>query len=251
MDKYGDTDIRGRIITRGTDGILRQTYSNLLQQTHATRRRDSIDAAINFSESTQSVQLRATFPNSSLGNQLRMVARIIRSRKDLGQRRQIFFVSRGGFDNHNELINNHRSRMEEVDAAVAAFYQEMDDINLRDCVTTFTASDFARTLSSNGNGTDHAWGSNHIVYGGAVKGGRVYGQYPENLNRPVGKVDGKTTNLETGGGRGRLIPTTSVDEYIAELAMWFGVPNDDNLKTVLPNIENFMTLGGSKPLGIM
>lgn len=242
---------RGRMITRGTDAILRKTYTNLLQQTHATRRRSSIDAATDFNRSTQNVRLDTDFPSSSLGNQLSMVARIISARKRLGQKRQIFFVSKGGFDNHNELINNQRNSLSEFNAAVSAFYKEIALMGLADNVTTFTASDFGRTLSSNGNGTDHAWGSNHIVLGGAVKGRKVFGQYPDNLNKPTGRVDGRNTSLETGGGRGRLIPTTSVDEYMAELALWFGVPNDDHLKLVFPNIENFMRVGGKKPLGII
>ena len=242
---------RGQVITRGTDAILRQTYTNLLQQTHATRRRRSIDAAIDFNRSTENARLNTSFPNTSLGNQLGMVARIISARSRLKQKRQIFFVAKGGFDNHNELINNQRNNLSELNGAIASFHNEMKQMGLGDSVTTFTASDFARTLSSNGNGTDHAWGSNHLVVGGAVKGKKVYGQYPQNLNRPQGTVDGKTTSLETGGGRGRLIPTTSVDEYMAELAMWFGVPNDDNLKIVLPNIENFMRLGGAAPLGLL
>lgn len=250
MLDYQEDDLRGRIITQGTDSLLKQTYTNLLQKTHAIRRREAIDSAIEFNRATQNATIVAPFPSTQLGRQLRTVARIISARRALGQTRQIFFVSRGGFDNHNELLNNHGNRLSEFDDAVSAFTTEMNRLGLSDSVTTFTASDFGRTLSSNGNGTDHAWGSNHVMLGGAVKGGKIYGQYPLNLKRPVGLVGGKTTSLETDGRRGRLIPTTSVDEYVAELALWFGVPNDENLKLVLPNIENFMRLGGSRPLGI-
>ena len=251
IEDYGETDVRGRIMTRGTDSLLSETYTNLLQQAHSVRRREAIDAAINFNEATQEASLQTAFPNTGLGRQLEMVSRIISSRRSLGQKRQIFFVSMGGFDNHNELINNQARNMGQFDAAVSAFYTQLGRMGLTDSVTTFTASDFARTLSSNGNGTDHAWGSNHIMLGGAVQGGRIYGQYPTNLQSPVGRVNGRNTSLETRGGRGRLIPTTSVDEYVAELALWFGVPNDDHLKIVLPNIENFMNIGGSTPLGIL
>lgn len=251
ISDYGDTDLRGNIMTRGTDSLLNETYTNLLQQAHAVRRRTSIDAAINFNRATQAISLSANFPDTGLGRQLQMVSRIISARKTLGQKRQIFFVSIGGFDNHDELINNQARNLNTIDNAIRAFYDQMGQMGLSDKVTTFTASDFARTLSSNGNGTDHAWGSNHFVIGGAVKGGRVYGQYPNDLTNPEGRVNGRTTILETDGRRGRLIPTTSVDEYVAELALWFGVPNDEHLKIVLPNIENFMTLGGAAPLGIL
>lgn len=250
ISDYGETDLRGNIMTRGTDSLLSETYTNLLQQAHAVRRRSSIDAAINFNQATQNTSLSTNFPDTGLGRQLEMVSRVISARKTLGQKRQIFFVSIGGFDNHNELINNQARNLNTIDTAISAFYEQMGQMGLADKVTTFTASDFARTLSSNGNGTDHAWGSNHFIIGGAVKGGRVYGQYPNDLTNPEGRVNGRTTILETDGRRGRLIPTTSVDEYVAELALWFGVPNDDSLKIVLPNIENFMNLGGSAPLGI-
>ena len=138
LDDYNDAGSdRGRIITRGTDAILRQAYTNLLQQTHATRRRKSIDAAIDFNRATQNVELDTDFPSSSLGKQLSMVARIISAHKRLGQKRQIFFVSRGGFDNHNELINNQRNSLSEFDAATNAFYKEMGRMRLSDRVTNF------------------------------------------------------------------------------------------------------------------
>ena len=110
-----------------------------------------------------------------------------------------------------------------------AFYDTMVDLGVERNVTLFTASDFGRTLSSNGDGSDHAWGGNQMVLGGAVKGGKVYGQYPESL----------APNNELDLGRGRLIPTTSVDEYNAELAMWFGMRNNTDLVDILPNIRRF------------
>lgn len=252
MDDYRERGTRGDITTRVTNKmLLTDTYANLLQKTHAAKRRRSIDSAIAFNRATDRVSLPRPFPNSGLGRQLEMVARIISSRNVLNQKRQVFFVSRGGFDNHNELLNSQRANLSQVDEAVSTFYATMQDLGLTDSVTIFSASDFARTLSSNGNGTDHAWGSNHWMLGGGVKGGKIYGQYPENLNDPVGTVDGRETDLEAGGGRGRLIPTTSVDQYNAELAMWFGIPSDERLKYVLPNIENFMGLGSGPPLGIL
>ena len=252
MADYHVRGTRGDITTKVTNKMLvSKLYSNLLQKTHASKRRRSIDAAIEFNRRTDRQRLSQNFPSSGIGRQLEMVARIIASRDGLEQKRQVFFVSRGGFDNHNELLNNQRNNLGQVDQAISVFYRELQDLGLTDQVTIFTASDFARTLSSNGNGTDHAWGSNHMMIGGAVQGGKIYGQYPENLGDPVGIVEGKETDLEAGGGRGRLIPTTAVDQYNAELAMWFGIPNDDRLKFVLPNIENFMRLGSGAPLGIL
>ena len=252
MADYQRDNRRGRIITNATDAMLSQTYSNLLKKTHATTRRNAIDAAMQFNEATKSTDIATRFPRTSLGDQLAMVAKIIGSRKTLNQKRQIFFVSRGGFDNHNELINSQARLLTEFDEAITAFQTALrDDLNIEDRVTTFTASDFARTLSSNGNGTDHAWGGNHFMIGGAVNGGRLYGQYPTSLRQPRGIVSGRETSLQAGTSRGRLIPTTSVDEYNAELAIWFGVPDDDSLKIVLPNVENFMKLRRGAPLGIL
>ena len=114
-----------------------------------------------------------------------------------------------------------------VSKAISAFYNETVKMGVENEVTTFTASDFGRTLSSNGDGSDHAWGGNHWVVGGAVDGRKFYGQYPDFSN---------LSSLDVG--RGRLIPTTSVDQYSAELARWFGVP-DSELSLVLPNIGNF------------
>ena len=107
-------------------------------------------------------------------------------------------------------------------------------------MVTYTASDFARTLTPNtNNGSDHAWGGNHMVMGGGVNGGQLFGNYPDSL------APGNSLDL----GRGRLVPTTSVDEYAAELAMWFGLDNDTTLEDILPNIRNFNSAGSQPPLG--
>jgi uncharacterized protein (DUF1501 family) len=179
--------------------------------------------------------LATTFPTMGLGAQLSMVARMIALRNTLGHNRQIFFVSSGGWDFHQNLLEDQQIRLSEVDAAVGAFAAAMRELRLFDRVTLFTASDFGRKLQFNGRGSDHGWGGHHFAIGGAVRGRRVYGQWAEYaLGTP-----------EDRGG-GALFPTTSVDAYSATLARWFGVA-DSALSTVIPNIDRFP----SNDLGFM
>jgi uncharacterized protein (DUF1501 family) len=158
---------------------------------------------------------------------LRVVARLIGANATLGVKRQVFFVSLGGFDNHNSLMSDHRRLMTLLDGAMSAFYGATVELGVANKVTTFTASDFGRTLSSNSDGSDHGWGSHHFVMGGAVKGGRFYGTAPH-------------VSIETDDqvGQGRLLPTTAVDQFGATLAQWFGCEPAE-LPGILPNIGNF------------
>lgn len=175
--------------------------------------------------------LTTVFPNSGLGNQLKQVAQIMKVRGDLGMTRQIFFVSTGGFDTHTTQLPQQDNLFTDLGASMAAFYNATVELGVESEVTTFTESEFGRTFQpSTGAGSDHAWGSNHIVMGGAVKGKDVYGNYP---------------TLALGGpddisGRGVWLPTTSLDQYGATLASWFGVA-DPALITVFPNLGNFGT----------
>lgn len=178
--------------------------------------------------------LATAFPTTSLGNQLKMVARLIGSSASFGLKRQVFFCQVGGYDLHaaqvdaaNPLNGAHANLFTQLSQALAAFYAATVELGVANQVTTFTASDFGRTLSSNGDGTDHGWGSHQLLLGGALKGGDIYGTMP-NL----------TVNGPDDTGRGRWIPTTSVDEYAATLARWFGVSATD-LPTVFPNIGRF------------
>jgi uncharacterized protein (DUF1501 family) len=174
--------------------------------------------------------------NNGLASQLNVVARTIAARGTLGINRQIFFVSIGGFDNHDFLINEHNARWTSVNAAVSAFWSWIGQLGLQDNVTLFTASEFGRTLTSNGDGSDHGWGAHHFVLGGQqVRGREVYGTFP--LTR-YGTAD------EVGSGN--LIPTISVDQYAATFARWFGV-SDADVPAALPNIGNF----GSRYLGFL
>ena len=168
------------------------------------------------------------FPASNnLGDQLKMVARMISSASAVGAKRQVFFVSLGGFDNHDGLLTDHPPLLTAVADAMAAFYNSTIELGVASQVTTFTASDFGRTLSGNNDGSDHGWGSMHFVLGGAVNGKRFYGTAPVVANNGPDDV-----------GQGRLLPTTSVDQYGATLGKWLGL-TDSDLLTVLPNLSNY------------
>lgn len=162
-----------------------------------------------------------------LAMQLRMVARLIAARASLGPTRQVFMVALGGFDLHANLLELQPALLARVAGALASFHEATAELGVVSQVTTFTASDFGRTLSVNGDGSDHGWGSHHLVLGGAVNGGRYYG------TPPVVAVNGPDDV-----GQGRLLPSTSVDEYAATLARWFGV-SDGDLPLVVPNIDRF------------
>lgn len=185
---------------------------------------------------------------NSLAAQLKMVARMIAARSDLGAKRQVFFVSMGGCDLHDKLLTSHNQNMIYLNNALDAFYQTTVNLGIADKVTSFTASDFGRTLTSNGDGSDHGWGSHHLMVGGAVKGKEFYGYAP-----PVSVTDTTSTNDQWHVGQGRLLPTTSVDQYAGTLASWFGVnPVGVNgavseLDDILPNLRNF---GITAPSGI-
>lgn len=219
--------------------IVNASYANLLERTYAAKRKVARDAFEQFSSAVQPLTDESLFDaaDSDLADQLRMVARIIKARDALGAKRQVFFVSMGGWDHHDEVLNNQLGMLGVVDNAVDAFYRTTagSEMNIANNVTLFSCSDFGRTLSSNGNGSDHAWGGNVFVVGGSVKGGKIYGKFP--LLAEAGNL------LDTG--RGRFIPTTGVDQYGAELATWFGVPTGDCLSSVFPNLPG---LGGMSAL---
>jgi uncharacterized protein (DUF1501 family) len=158
-----------------------------------------------------------------------MIAKIISSNAELGAKRQIFFATLGGWDHHDDVLGNQSVMLPIVSNALGEFNSALEEIGLSDKVTTFTISDFARTLTTNGNGSDHAWGGNVMIMGGNVLGKNVFGDFPSLA------IDNNPININS---RGRLIPTTSVDEFFAEIALWFGVsPND--LSYILPNLCNF------------
>jgi len=172
---------------------------------------------------------KTVFPNSGLGSQLQMIAKLVSVRQALGLRRQVFFASIGGFDTHGESqLSDQQELLGDVSASLAALHGATVEIGADSLVTAFTASDFNRTFPSNGRGSDHAWGNHHFVVGGAVKGGAIYGTFPT-------LVRGGPDDTDTGG---LWIPTTSVDQYSATLASWFGVPVAD-MSTIFPNLGRF------------
>jgi uncharacterized protein (DUF1501 family) len=168
------------------------------------------------------------FPaDNRLAAQLKMVARTISCADGLLAKRQVFFVALGGFDTHDGLLTEHPALLATVASALAAFQAALAELGVADRVTTFTASDFGRTLAGNNDGSDHGWGSMHFVLGGAVQGQRLYGSAPLIANNGLDDV-----------GQGRLLPTTAVDQYAATLGSWFGL-SDAQLLEVLPNLKNF------------
>jgi uncharacterized protein (DUF1501 family) len=237
QDQFGDMAVRA---VETNDLILDAVYGS-----------PQLDG--NYSER---IAIDTPFPQSYLGAQLRSVAMMIAARQALEAKRQIFFVSAGGgFDHHSDqfdaqhsvlrpsgnepaiLYGNHADLLLEVDEALKAFYDATIELGVQDKVTTFTASEFGRTLTSNGKGSDHGWGGHHLVMGGAVQGGKIYGTFH---NMQVGAGN------PLDAGQGRLIPDISVDQYAATMAKWMGASAAD-LNVVFPNLGNF----GQTDLGFL
>ena len=230
------------------NSLIGQTYQNLFEQAYLHEYKRSVTNDIIFSEAfaTGATQVNdAHFQENALSQNLKGVAKTIASRNLLGMQRQCFFITVGGWDHHNELLATQHELLRMVSVALDGFWKALQPLGVQNNVITFTASDFGRTLRSNGRGTDHAWGGHHMVMGGApLKGGRIYGQYPS-----AGEM-GLNEGLDVGRN-GRMLPTTSVDEYMAEFALWFGVAPAD-LPIVFPNIGNFFTPGvDDMPLGML
>lgn len=233
----------GNAASTAMDSLLARQYGHLLQDTWQARRRTALEAYEVYSTATAgALPGNVMFPNTALGRQLREVARSIKGRSGLGAIRQTYFVNRGGWDHHSDTLTLQQAMLGEVDGAISAFWNQLAALGVQDSVTLFTASDFGRTLTSNARGSDHAWGGNHFVLGGSVDGRKIFGQYPGLAVNPESGVE--SNPLDTG--RGRLIPTTSCDQYFAELALWLGVP-PSSLHLVLPNIGNFYSAGSSSP----
>jgi uncharacterized protein (DUF1501 family) len=209
--------------------LMTGTGGTLFESEHAKVSRRALDTAAQVSTALAGAPtLTANFPTgNNLADQMRVVARLISVSQELGARRQVFFVSIGGFDNHDNLIAQHTPLLQRVAAAMRAFYDTTVQLGVADKVTAFTASDFGRTLTVNATGSDHGWGSFHFVMGGAVNGRALYGRAPAVADNGPDDV-----------GQGRLLPTTSVDQFASTMASWFGVSAGD-MPTVLPNIGNY------------
>nr|CBA31080.1 hypothetical protein Csp_C26760 [Curvibacter putative symbiont of Hydra magnipapillata] len=171
---YGNSAVPGAIYNL----LHNQTSAHKMENEYLAVTKRALDAESSVSTALALTPPTTTFPTDSLGQQLKMVARLINGRSTLGVRRQVFFVSMGGFDLHDNLIRDHGGLLGKVSEAMTAFYNATVEMGVDSKVTTFTASDFGRTLASNGDGSDHGWGSHHFVVGGAVNGKRFYGEAP-------------------------------------------------------------------------
>ncbi len=240
INGYDDPWLFGQLRKAGIDSLLEKQYQDVFKQSYIDVVKNAKTGHEQFSAATENINLSTNFSDNDLSQSFHMIAKTIAARNNLNVSRQIFFVNYGGWDHHDEVLMAQNEMFGEVNAALNEFNSAMEELNVSDCVTTFTLSEFGRTLTSNGNGTDHAWGGNTLVMGGAVNGKDIYGQFPSlALN----------DSLEIGGGV--LIPTTAADEYFGELALWYGVTGTD-LPIILPNIGNFHNINSATgPLGFM
>ena len=239
IDHWDNPALLGR--RRAIESVLDAEYRNVFEKSFATKTKEAIAASQEYGDALAAVApLSSPFTSSNpISMQLKDVAESISARSGLNKKRQTFFVMARGWDHHASL-EPHPAMLFQLSQAIGEFQVAIGEMELEDKVTLFSASDFGRTLSANGVGSDHAWGGNQFVVGGSVNGKQVYGDYPDLA---------PGSSLDTG--RGRLVPTTSVDEYFAELALWMGVPQSD-LPLVLPNLGRFYDLDSeSPPLGLM
>ncbi len=222
-ETWGNT---GTLVTKA---MLDANYNNLFEKSYRDTFKRAIENEQRLSAAlSKAPVIKTVFPdNNDLAKQLKMIARLISVRNELGLRRQIFFCSVDGFDTHGEQLTTQAGLLSQLSQALSAFQQTTTELGVANQVTTFTNSDFGRTYKSNGKGSDHGWGNHHFVMGGAVKGGDIYGQVP------VQRIEGPDDS-----GDGRWIPKISVDEYSATLAQWFGV-SGSSLNDVFPNLGRF------------
>ena len=237
---YGDMYGIGPARTEAIDRMLNHTYDDIYKKTYINILGNAKDASLEFRAAIDGVDDFTTpFSGNRISQSFRMIAKAIAARDTLGFKRQIFFVNFGGWDHHDELLTNQANMLGVVNNAMTEFSAVLEEMNMFDDVTTFSISEFGRTLTSNGNGTDHAWGGNVMAMGGSVNGGDMFGTYPSlELDNPYELQDGV------------MLPTTSSDLYFAELALWFGVPESE-LNTLFPNLSNFYSVGDGNPIGFL
>jgi uncharacterized protein (DUF1501 family) len=212
------------------EALLAGASANPIQRSLAAVHRRSLASADRVNTALAAAPaLATTFPASALATQLRAVARLIAVRDTLQIRRQVFFVAIGSFDTHDEQNRLQPGLLADLSASLASFQATLDELGVADQVVTFTQSDFGRTLTSNGDGTDHGWGSHQLVLGAPVRGRTIYGRMPRL------EIDGPDDI-----GAGRIVPSVSVDQYAATLSRWFGA-DAAALDQIAPNLRNFAT----------
>lgn len=220
---YGSTTLKTAL-----QSVLTTHRTHVLETDYAMANARSIEYGAFVNNALATANLSTDFGSGNrLADQLSVVAHLIAARQSMGVTRQVFMVSMGGFDHHDGLIGSHEALLGQLDFAMDAFYRATVEMGIADQVTAFTASDFGRTLASNGDGSDHGWGGHHFIVGGGVNGGRYYGTAPQ-----------VSVDSDDQVGRGRLLPSTTVDEYSATLAKWFGV-SPGEMPSVSPNIGRF------------
>ena len=207
--------------------VMTMHHQHVLEQDYATILSRSLTYSPFVDEVLSGTAMGSFASVNPLSSQLEVVSRLISGRERLGVQRQIFFVGLGGFDHHSNLLTRHADLLAQLDESLDEFYGALKSMGVASNVTTFTASDFGRTLSPNGTGSDHGWGGHSFILGGDVRGGLFYGSAPR-----------VSVNSHDEVGRGRLLPSTSVDELASTLALWFGVSVSE-LPSVLPNIGRF------------
>jgi uncharacterized protein (DUF1501 family) len=209
--------------------LLAQQQENIFQREYARTQTIAWDLAGDVKTALDAqAPLKTIFPaGNPLAANLKMVAQMLSARSSLQVTRQTFFIGMGDFDTHGDQLRRHDILLAQLSAGLDAFYKATVELGIADQVTTFTTSDFGRTLTSNGDGTDHGWGSHQMIMGGAVNGGEVYGTFPDLI------IGGKDDI-----GEGRIIPTNSMDQYAATLASWYGLPAG-NFADVFPNLARF------------
>ncbi len=241
INSYADGTEFGAFRKQMIDSLLAVPQRHVLRREYSRRLRAAIDTREIFLQAlATSPPLTTSFSPGIFSQSLRQIARIIGARDALGATRQTFFVLVGGWDHHDEVLDKQAQMLPAISAGLKEFRDALVELGVFDAVSTFTTSDFGRTLTSNGKGSDHGWGGHHIVMGGPVSGGRIYGEYP---------LLAADSPLDVG--RGVYAPTTSVDEYFAELALWFGVTAGE-LDQVLPGVRRFyLPESGQAPLGFL
>lgn len=230
LDKSGVvTFTQQSLLTAPIANLSSRHLASAFAETYVDSLTSALSSTKRLGKELATVSLATAFPSSGLGMSFAEVAKVIKARDSLGEERSVFYVSLGGFDHHSSLKESLDAKFVQIDAALAAFTAEMKSQGIWDSVALLEASDFGRTLGTNGQGTDHAWGGHYFLLGGKVRGGQILGQFPPSL------LETSDTNI---GRNGRMLPTTPWEGIWSGLAEWFGV-EASRLPNVLPNAPNF------------